>query len=214
MDAFGGLLDGPRARGVFALRTIMSPPWSVRIEDGAPLSLIAIVRGDAWFVPVHGDAIPLGEQDRSLWDRGLIARGTDLLDAAVAMGRIGEYQLQAAIAAIHDRAPSAAETDWPQIVALYGLLERMTGNPVVTLNRAVAAALAEGPSAGLAILDAMNGDLAGNHRSAAVRAFLLEMAGDTDAAVEHYRRAARLTSNLPEQRHLAAKAARLAARDG
>ena len=116
------------------------------------------------------------------WDRAQIARGTALLDGAVGKGRVGEYQLQAAIAAIHDHATRAAETDWPQILALYGLLERMTGNPVVTLNRAVAAGMAEGPAAGLAILDGMDGALAGNHRLEAVRAHLLEMAGDTDAA--------------------------------
>ena len=161
-----------------------------------------------------GDLIPLAEQDRTLWDRRLIGQGTALLDGAVARGRVGEYQLQAAIAAIHDHAPSAADTDWPQILSLYGLLERMTGNPIVTLNRAVAAGMAESPSAGLAVLDAMDGSLAGNHRLEAVRAHLLEMAGDTDAAVEHYRTAARLTTNLPEQRYLTSRAARLRARDG
>jgi predicted RNA polymerase sigma factor len=161
-----------------------------------------------------GELIPLAEQDRILWDSELITRGTGLLNGAVAKGRVGEYQLQAAIAAIHDRAARAADTDWPQILALYGLLEQMTGNPVVTLNRAVAAAMAEGPAAGLAVLDALDESLAGHHRLEAVRAHLLEMAGDTDAAVQHYRAAARLTTNLPEQRYLARKAARLRIQPG
>jgi predicted RNA polymerase sigma factor len=159
-----------------------------------------------------GDVVSLADQDRTLWDRQLIDRGTALLNAAVAKGQVGEYQLQAAIAAIHDRAANAADTDWPQILALYGLLEQMTGNPVVTLNRAVAAAMAEGPSAGLAILDGMDGSMAGHHRLEAVRAHLLEMAGDSDGAVEHYRTAARLTTNLAEQRYLATRAARLRTR--
>jgi predicted RNA polymerase sigma factor len=162
----------------------------------------------------NGDVITLADQDRTLWDRQQIARGTALLDGAIAKGRVGEYQLQASIAAIHDRAPRAEDTDWPQILALYGLLEHMTGNPVVTLNRAVAAAMAEGPAAGMAILDAMADSLAGHHRLEAVRAHLLEMAGDTDSALEHYRTAARLTTNIAEQRYLVGRAARLRAGEG
>jgi predicted RNA polymerase sigma factor len=161
-----------------------------------------------------GDPIPLPEQDRASWDRARISAGTALLNDAIAKGRVGEYQLQAMIAAVHDRAARAEDTDWPQILALYELLERMTGNPIVTLNRAVAAGMADGPSAGLAVLDGMDGALAGNHRLEAVRAHLLEMAGDTDAAAEHYRSAARLTTNLPEQRYLATRAARLRSCDG
>jgi predicted RNA polymerase sigma factor len=161
-----------------------------------------------------GELVPLPEQDRGLWDRSLIAQGTALLNDAVAKGRVGEYQLQAAITAIHDRAERADATDWPQILGLYGLLEQMTGNPVVTLNRAVAAGMAEGPAAGLAILDRMDGSLAGNHRLEAVRAHLLDMAGDTDTALEHYRAAATLTTNLPERRYLMARAARLRTREG
>jgi predicted RNA polymerase sigma factor len=159
-----------------------------------------------------GELIPLPEQDRALWDQARIAEGTALLDRAVTMGTVGEYQLQAAIAAIHDRAPRADATDWPQILALYGLLERMTGNPIVTLNRAVAAAMADGPSAGLAVLDGIDGSLAGHHRLEAVRAHLLEMAGDVEGALEHYRTAARLTPNLAEQRYLAKRAARIRSR--
>jgi RNA polymerase sigma factor (sigma-70 family) len=165
-------------------------------------------------VDAAGDVIALADQDRTLWDSGRIAQGVALLDGAIGRGRVGEYQVQAAIAAIHDRAARAADTDWSQILALYGLLERMTGNPVVTLNRAVAAGMAAGPAAGLAILDGMDGALVGSHRYEAVRAHLLEMSGDTDGAIEHYRAAARLTTNLPEQRYLTTRAARLRAGGG
>jgi predicted RNA polymerase sigma factor len=175
------------------------------------LMLLIEARRPARTTP-DGDVVSLADQERTLWDRDLITRGTALLNDAVAKGRVGEYQLQAAIAAIHDRAPRAADTDWPQILALYGLLEQMTGSPVVTLNRAVAAAMAEGPAAGLVILDGMEGSMAGHHRLEAVRAHLLEMAGDTGAAFEHYRTAAKLTTNLAEQRYLATRAARLRAR--
>jgi predicted RNA polymerase sigma factor len=132
-----------------------------------------------------------------------------LINGTVGKRPVGEYQLQAAIAAVHDQAPQADATDWPQILALYGLLERMTGNPVVTLNRAVAAAMAQGPAAGLALLDSVDERLNGHYRLDAVRAHLLEMAGDTKAALEHYRAAADRATNLPEQRYLATQAARL-----
>jgi RNA polymerase sigma factor (sigma-70 family) len=156
-----------------------------------------------------GELISLAEQDRTLWDRALIAEGITLLNRAVSTGAVGEYQLQAAIAAIHDQAPRAGDTDWSQILALYGLLEQMTGNPIVTLNRAVAAAMAHGPSTGLALLDSVEERLTGHYRLDAVRAHLLEMAGDRDAALAHYRAAARRTTSLPEQRYLSTRAARL-----
>jgi predicted RNA polymerase sigma factor len=156
-----------------------------------------------------GELVPLSEQDRSRWDRSLIAEGTGLLDAAVATGAVGEYQLQAAIAALHDRAVRAEETDWPQILALYGLLERMTGNPVVSLNRAIAAAMVHGPAEGLWLIEALDDRLPG-HRLAAVRGHLCELAGDVAAAVEHYRAAAARTTSLPERRYLMTRAARLA----
>jgi RNA polymerase sigma factor (sigma-70 family) len=156
-----------------------------------------------------GELITLAEQDRTLWDQALIAEGVALVNRAVGKGAVGEYQLQAAIAAVHDQAAQADETDWPQILALYGLLEQMTGNPVVTVNRAVAAAMADGPSAGLALLDAVDERLNGHYRVDAVRAHLLEMAGDKDAALAHYRAAANRTTSLPEQRYLATQAARL-----
>jgi RNA polymerase sigma factor (sigma-70 family) len=158
-----------------------------------------------------GELIPLPEQDRTRWDRSRIVEGLELLDEAIARGTVGEYQLQAAIAAVHSRAERAEDTDWPQILALYGLLEQLSGNPVVTLNRAVAAAMADGPEAGLAVLASVEDQLNGHYRVDAVRAHLLEQAGDVDGALTHYRAAARLTTNLPEQRYLTARAARLAA---
>jgi RNA polymerase sigma factor (sigma-70 family) len=158
-----------------------------------------------------GDLIPLEEQDRTLWDRALIAEGTALIDTAIGRGAVGEYQLQAAIAALHDRAPSAAETDWPQIHALYTFLERMTGSPVVALNRVVAAAMTDGPRAGLKLLDDLGEQVAGGHRRDAVRAHLLERAGETAEAIRCYRAAAAGTTSRPEQRYLTTRAARLAA---
>src|SRR5206468_10782839 len=130
------------------------------------------------------------------WERALIAEGVALVSAALPKGAVGEYQLQAAIAAVHDEAAAADETDWPQILALYGLLERMTRNPMVTLNRAVAAAMVEGPACGLARLGSLEERLAGNHRLDAVRAHLLEMAGDVEGAIRHYRMAAGRTTSL------------------
>ena len=156
-----------------------------------------------------GELIPLPEQDRTRWDQALIAEGTAVLGAAIGGGAVGEYQLQASIAALHDRAARAEDTDWSQILALYGLLDRMTGNPVVTLNRAVAAAMVHGPAAGLTLLSEVEDRLSGQHRLDAVRAHLLEMAGDTDAAAEHYAAAAARTTSLPERHHLSRQVARL-----
>jgi predicted RNA polymerase sigma factor len=158
---------------------------------------------------VAGEPIPLAEQDRALWNRPRIAEGLALLDGAIGTGVPGAYQIQAAIAAVHDRAQRAADTDWPQILALYGLLERISGNPVVTLNRAVATAMAHGPAEGLAVVDSVAERLNGHYRVDAVRAHLLELSGDMQAAQEHYRAAASRTTNLAEQRYLAAQAARL-----
>ncbi|HEY3194476.1 MAG TPA: DUF6596 domain-containing protein [Candidatus Dormibacteraeota bacterium] len=156
-----------------------------------------------------GELITLPEQDRTKWDHGLIAEGVALINRAVGKGAVGEYQIQAAIAAVHDQAPRADDTDWPQILALYGLLEQMTRNPIVTLNRAVAAAMVHGPSVGLALLDTVEGRLTGHYRLDVVRAHLLEMAGDEKAALAHYRAAANGTTSLPERRHLTRQAARL-----
>ncbi|WP_371782749.1 RNA polymerase sigma factor [Streptosporangium subroseum] len=162
-----------------------------------------------------GVPIPLAEQDRSLWDGEAVTEGVALVTGALARGAVGPYQLQAAIAAVHDEAATAEETDWPQILALYGLLERMSDNPVVSLNRAVAAAMAHGAAIGLDMLGALDADgrLAGHHRFYAARAHLLEMAGDRQAAVDDYRTAASRTTSIPERDYLTTRAARLAAVD-
>jgi predicted RNA polymerase sigma factor len=158
-----------------------------------------------------GELIPLDEQDRSRWDRAAIDEGVALISATLARGTVGPYQLQAAIAAVHDEAPSAVETDWPQILALYGVLEHISDNPIVTLNLAIATAMVEGPAAGLARLDALADDarLRGHHRLDAVRAHLLERAGERDAASQHYQRAAERTANQPERDYLLLRAAQL-----
>jgi predicted RNA polymerase sigma factor len=158
-----------------------------------------------------GELIPLTRQDRTLWDRGEIAEGIALLTATLPKGAVGPYQLQAAIAAVHDEAERAEDTDWPQILALYDLLKRMSPNPMVRLNHAIAAAMVHGPSAGLELLDALDADggLKGHHRLDAVRAHLLELAGDRDAAVAHYLAAAERSTSLPERNYLMTQAARL-----
>ncbi len=158
-----------------------------------------------------GGLIPLAEQDRGRWDQGAIREGVALITAALARTPLGPYQLQAAIAAVHAEAARAEETDWPQILALYALLERVAPGPMVTLNRAVAVAMAQGPRAGLDLLTALDADgrLAGHHRLDAVRAHLLEMAGDAVPARASYRKAARGATSLPEQRYLESRAARL-----
>ncbi|HZD76446.1 MAG TPA: RNA polymerase sigma factor, partial [Acidobacteriaceae bacterium] len=156
--------------------------------------------------------IPLNEQDRALWDQRAIQEGTALLTGALAKGSVGSYTLQAAIAAVHDEAPRAEDTDWPQILALYDLLKRMSDNPMVKLNHAVAAAMVHGPAAGLDLLSALDADgrLASHHRLDAVRAHLLELSGDRTAAIAHYRSAAKKTASLPERNYLLTQAARLA----
>ncbi len=159
----------------------------------------------------EGELIPLAQQDRTLWDRQQIAEGGALLSATLPKGALGPYQLQAAIAAVHDEAARAEDTDWPQILALYDLLKRMSDNPMVALNRAIAAAMVHGPTKGLELLDALKEDarVAEHHRLDAVRAHLLELAGDLEAAVRHYRAAAAKTANLPERNYLLTQAARL-----
>jgi RNA polymerase sigma factor (sigma-70 family) len=158
-----------------------------------------------------GELIPLDEQDRRLWDQGAIAEGVALITATLSRGAIGAYQLQAAIAAVHDEAARAEDTDWPQILALYGLLRRMSDNPMVTLSHAIATAMVHGPAAGLELLKALDADarLADHHRLDAVRAHLLERAGDREAAITHYTRAAGRTTSLPERNYLMMQAARL-----
>jgi predicted RNA polymerase sigma factor len=158
-----------------------------------------------------GELIPLTKQDRTLWDRKQISEGIALLCRTLPKGSIDAYQLQAAIAAVHDEAARAEDTDWAQILALYELLKRISDNPMVLLNRAIAAAMVHGPSTGLNMLDALDADgrLTGHHRLNAVRAHLLEMAGDHLAAIEHYQLAADRTTNLPERNYLITQAARL-----
>jgi predicted RNA polymerase sigma factor len=156
--------------------------------------------------------IPLDEQDRRTWDQAKIAEGVALITGALPRGDVGPYQLQAAIAAVHDEAASAEATDWPQILALYELLLRISDNPVVALNHAVAVAMTQGPGAALERLKQLESDrrMAGGHRLEAVRAHLLEMAGQHQAARAAYQAAAQQTMSLPNQRYLNARAARLA----
>ncbi len=162
-----------------------------------------------------GELIPLAQQDRSLWDRQQIEEGVALLSATLPKGAVGPYQLQAAIAAVHDEAARPEDTDWPQIVALYDLLRRMSDNPMVRLNHAIAAAMVHGPARGLELLDGLQADahMAEHHRIDAVRAHLLELAGHRQEAVRHYRAAATKTANLAERNYLLMQAARLSEGD-
>ncbi|HET6988615.1 MAG TPA: DUF6596 domain-containing protein [Kribbella sp.] len=155
-----------------------------------------------------GGLVPIDDQDRTLWDREQIEEGAELILSTLARGGLGPYQLQAAIAAIHAEAPSAEETDWPQILSLYLLLEKLTPNPMVTLNRAIALAQVEGPKAGLELLATLDDDknITATHRLDAVRAHLYERAGELEKAHGLYLAAARRTTSLPEQRYLQAKA--------
>ncbi|MFF0248136.1 RNA polymerase sigma factor [Streptosporangium sandarakinum] len=158
-----------------------------------------------------GDLVPLDEQDRTRWDREMIDEGLELVKASLAGPALGPYQLQAAIAATHAAAATAAETDWRQVHALYLILGRIAPNPMVTLNRAIALAEVEGPAAGLDLLSTLDGDerMAGHHRLLSVRAHLLEKTGDAAGAYEHYRRAAKATASIAEQRYLESRAGRL-----
>ena len=157
------------------------------------------------------ELVPLAQQNRALWDRQQIAEGIALLSAALPKGAVGPYQLQAAIAAVHDEAARTEDTDWPQILALYELLKHMSDNPMIVLNHAVAAAMVHGPRKGLELLNALDSDprLAERHRLEAVRAHLLEMAGEHEAAITNYRNAASRATSLPERNYLMMQAARL-----
>lgn len=156
-----------------------------------------------------GALVPLAEQDRSRWDRVAIDEGVELVEASLPVGIVGPYQLQAAIAAVHAEAPTADQTDWPQIAELYGMLAAIAPSPVVTLNRAVAVAEVDGPVAGLAMVDPLLADdgLRRSHRLHAVRGHLLERAGRADEARAAYATAAQLATSVPEQRYLNQKAA-------
>ncbi|MDA3645870.1 RNA polymerase sigma factor [Saccharopolyspora indica] len=162
----------------------------------------------------HGELIPLAEQDRAAWNRDLIAEGIDLISRTLPRGQVGPYQLQAAIAAVHDEAPDAVSTDWPQILTLYEILEQFGPNPVVTLNRAVAVAEVHGPAAALELLETLESDkrTARHHRLLATRAHLLEQLDQPEAAAEAYREAARRTTSVPEHRYLTDQAKRLVRR--
>jgi RNA polymerase sigma factor (sigma-70 family) len=181
-------------------------------DDGEVAGLLALMLQTAARRPARSTAdgalVPLAEQDRSRWDRAAIAEGTALITRSLQSAPIGPYQLQAAIAAVHDEAERAADTDWPQILQLYGMLEVFAPGPMVTLNRIVALAEVDGPAVALARLTEA-AELAGHHRVAAVRAHLLEMTGDRAAARDEYLRAARLTLSVPEQRYLESRAGRL-----
>ena len=162
----------------------------------------------------HGELIPLDEQDRTRWDSSLIAEGVALISSALPRGEVGAYQLQAAIAAVHDEATRVEDTDWPQILALYGVLRELSDNPMVKLSYAIAAAMVHGPETGLEMLAEIEGDtrVAEHHRIDAVRAHLLERAGDREKAIVYYRRAAERTASIPERDYLMTKAARLDSR--
>ncbi|MEU0370786.1 sigma-70 family RNA polymerase sigma factor [Streptomyces sp. NPDC006283] len=182
-------------------------------REGAVTGLLALMllteaRSAARTGP-HGELVPLDEQDRTLWDSALITEGTALVEEALAQGPAGPYQLQAAIAALHDEATCADDTDWPQILALYDLLVDRAPEPMAELGRAVATAMVQGPQAGLAEVDRLEDRLAGHHRLDAVRAHLLEKAGDLEEARAAYRAAASRTLSIPEARYLQRRAARL-----
>ena len=187
----------------------------LRPDDGEVAGLLALMlltdaRRGARTGP-DGELVPLDEQDRTRWDRDAITEGVALVSDALSRGAVGAYQLQAAIAAVHDEAARPEDTDWPQILALYGLLRRMSDNPMLLLNQAVAAAMVHGPTKGLELLGQLDADprLAGHHRLAAVRGHLHERAGDHAAAIEQYRIAAERTASIPERNYLLMKAARL-----
>jgi RNA polymerase sigma factor (sigma-70 family) len=185
-------------------------------DDGEVAGLLALMlltdaRRAARTRP-DGALVPIAEQDRERWNRESIREGIELVTDALSRAPLGPYQVQAAIAAVHAEAEHAEDTDWAQIVALYRVLERLSPNPVITLNHAVAVAMARGPRAGLDMLETLDGDdrVARHHRLEAVRAHLLEMAGDHAAALASFRIAARRTTSLPERRYLETRAARLA----
>ncbi|MFJ8811612.1 RNA polymerase sigma factor [Amycolatopsis thermoflava] len=189
------------------LRRLLPSDWEV----AGLLALMLLTHARRLARTVDGELVPLSEQDRSRWDRTMIEEGVALVSEALAKTtRLGAYQLQAAIAAVHDEAASDEDTDWPQVLALYGLLERVAPNPMVTLNKAVAVAMTSGPRAGLELLESLAGDprLAKHHRLHAVRAHLLERAGETAEARKEYQLAAKRTTSLPEQRYLQKRAAR------
>jgi RNA polymerase sigma factor (sigma-70 family) len=206
-------LTGEAIRLTLAVRRLL--PDDGEVAGLLALMLLTDARRPARTGP-DGALIPLAEQDRNLWHAASIKEGLALVTRTLASGPVGPYQIQAAIAAVHTEAPDSQDTDWPQIVALYDLLKRISPSPMVSLNHAVAVAMAQGPKAGLDLLKTLDADdrMAGHHRLDAVRAHLLETASEPAAAQACYRRAARRTTSLPERRYLEARAARLAEADG
>jgi RNA polymerase sigma factor (sigma-70 family) len=192
-----------------ALRALV--PENGEVAGLLALKLLTDARRAARTGP-HGEIIPLDEQDRSLWNRRLIDEGVALISATLPKGAVGAYQLQAAIAAVHDEAPSTDETDWEEILALYGVLKRISDNPMVALNHAIAAAMVHGPASGLELIAALDADarVAGHYRLDAVRGHLYEKLGDHERALSHYARAAERTTSLPERDYLRTKAASMA----
>ncbi|WIV52739.1 RNA polymerase sigma factor [Amycolatopsis nalaikhensis] len=188
---------------------------ALRPDDGEVAGLLALMLLTDARRPARtgedGALVPLAEQDRDRWDRAMIAEGRALVSAVLGRGPIGAYQVQAAIAVLHDEAPSAETTDWVQIAQLYEVLAELAPSPVVTLNRAIAVAMVDGPARGLELLDTIAEDsrMKQSHRLDAVRAHLLERAGDLEGAREHYRRAALRTESEPERRYLEEQADRL-----
>jgi RNA polymerase sigma factor (sigma-70 family) len=185
-------------------------PHDTEVAGLLALMLLTDARRRARVTP-EGDLIPLSKQDRTLWNNDQISEGVALISETLPKGAVGPYQLQAAIAAVHDEATQADETDWPQILALYDVLRRMSDNPMVKLNRAVAAAMVQGPAKGLELLDELESDsrMANHHRLHAVRAHLLELAGNYAEAIANYRAAAARTGSMPERNYLLTQAAQL-----
>jgi RNA polymerase sigma factor (sigma-70 family) len=197
------------AEAIRLTRMLVAAPGGDDPESVGLLALLLLTDARRGARERDGELIPLAEQDRALWDGEAIAEGAALVERALRTRRPGPYQLQAAIAALHDEAPDDAATDWPQILALYEVLDGIAPGPVVTLNRAVALSRVEGPDAALRLLAGLESDpqLARSHRLDAVRAHLLERAGDAVGARAAYLRAARATANVPEQRYLNLRAA-------
>jgi RNA polymerase sigma factor (sigma-70 family) len=191
-----------------ALHTLL--PDDPEVAGLLALMLLTDARRDAR-TGESGELVPLTEQNRARWDHDQIAEGVALITATLPHGPVGPYQVQAAVNAVHDEAKTAADTDWPQLLALYGVLRGMTDNPMVALNHAIAFAMVHGPAAGLDLLTTLAADkrIANHHRLHAVRAHLLEMSGDHAAAAEQYHAAASRTASTPEQRYLTLRAARL-----
>ncbi|MFC9876545.1 RNA polymerase sigma factor [Nocardia salmonicida] len=201
-----GDLSAEAIRLTRALRRLL--PDNTEVTGLLALMLLTDARRAARSGP-HGELIPLTEQDRSRWDRTQITEGLRLLTATMPAGLTGLYQMQAAVAGLHAEARRPEDTDWARILQLYTMIERLSANPMITLNRAVATAMVHGPAAGLAVADSVAEPLSRSHRLAAVRGHLREMAGEHTAAVAEYRRAAQQTASVPERDYLLLRAARL-----